>query len=102
LRQFWGWCRFLRLRRLLLLGLADGRTSTSAARRLGQATKDAINNKTVPRMSAYATQCPRFRKINLAPVSKWRGGGVAPNEVAQSVMRIAFQGRFSNLSGGNV
>jgi hypothetical protein len=41
-------------------------TSTSAAKRFAQLTNNAADDNTILRMSAYATPCPRFGKINLA------------------------------------
>jgi hypothetical protein len=47
------------------LGEAADCTSTSAAKRFAQLSKNAADNKTDLNMGVYATLCPRFRKINL-------------------------------------
>jgi len=49
------------------LGVGDTfPTSTSAAKRFAQLSNNAADDNTILRMSAYATPCPRFGKINLA------------------------------------
>jgi hypothetical protein len=53
------------------LGAADGFgvagfTCTSAAKTLPQVSSIAAKEKGIPRMTAYATQCTLFRKVNLA------------------------------------
>jgi len=51
-------------------------TSTSAAKRFAQLSKNAADDNTILRMSAYATRCPRFRKVNLA--QNWNRRAMAP------------------------
>ena len=50
------------------LGVAEGFTCTctSAAKTLPHASRVVAKAKEIPRMTAYATQCSRFRKVNLA------------------------------------
>ena len=54
------------------LGVGDlPATSTSAAKRFTQLSKTTAHDNRILRMSAYATPCLRFRKINLAPAPEW-------------------------------
>jgi hypothetical protein len=70
-------------------------TSTSAAKRLAQPRKNAAKDKTILRMSAYATPCPHFRKVNLA---QGIGNRLAMrNLVGASLLLFPFFGRLSQF-----
>jgi hypothetical protein len=53
-------------------------------------------------MSAYATQCPRFRKINLALVPKCAAKELRRMRSHNLPCGLLSKERFSNLSDGNV
>jgi hypothetical protein len=70
------------------LGEGDKPTWTSVAKRFAQLRKNAADDNTILRMSAYATPCPRFRKINLT--RHWNRPGDGAALAAASASKFCF------------